>query len=303
MKITSSILVLCLLATFGCKEINHRYQYGNLTVIDNNDNTKVLRKNRGDEVMLGAIYFTSQFGSPGSTKVITKRILKLGNNVDPGESVNAGYLNFQSDEYGEGLGSTDLTKVKPYLFTQEELNDLDVGPTITGVAIIAVEEDQIGDSQLNTQLNNGANNLREGLQVFVESEAYEETSAAERPRYILGAISNAQNYRPGASGGLSGGGYDGDPITILSTLFFGIPLNIMGNIGHDLIEVSAIINIGVEQGANPLFDLLYNACNRNLSPSNLKICSLDHNGPVSLEFSGEDAIWHLDLRHSATVVE
>ena len=115
-----------------------------LTVNDRNETRRV--EGRGDEPYLGAVYFRSIFGIPGSTKVeVLDALTTLGDNVGAGESVPV----------------TDLSVI-------------DVGSAsgfgLMGLQIVAMERDKRGKDIVRDKLNETARKLRAGLIDHVEND-------------------------------------------------------------------------------------------------------------------------------------
>jgi hypothetical protein len=125
-----------------------------LTVHDRQETRRI--EGQGDEPYLGAIYFRSIVGKPGSTKVKTLTKLKtLGHNVKAGRN-----LAIPAD------AELMVTDVSPAWSDLGSL--LTNGLTIMGFALVAMEEDKRGKSDVREELKKVARKLKEALVTEIE---------------------------------------------------------------------------------------------------------------------------------------
>lgn len=244
--------IFFVLFSVGCREVEHRLEFQDLTVVDSNEYR--WSQGHGDEIMLGTIYFTSQFGVAGSSRVQSLPVQKIASNVRTGRSIGRDRtsrfdFNWNTFKQSASDGSTRAI-LSSYSQTLGEFISSRVGPSIEGAIVVAVEEDGLGSRKVNDRFNTVVNDVLQGLQRYIESSDYASSAGnfGLRADYFgdmllcfkLFAESGADCN---SSGALSGGGD-------WTNLFF--PLNrvlgaILGSRAHDLIGQSVILYIGVDK--------------------------------------------------------
>lgn len=154
-----------------------------LTVRDRQEDRSV--EGRGDEPYLGAIYFRSIIGKPGSTKVKTLATLKtLGSNVKGGNTLAV-------PDAAE-LVASDVSPV------WSGVGDIVTnGLSIMGFALVALEEDRRGKDQARAALKGVAKKLKEALVKEIESSL----AALVTPERIMARVKEAVAGSSGSSGG------------------------------------------------------------------------------------------------------
>ncbi|MCG8668964.1 MAG: hypothetical protein MI867_06090 [Pseudomonadales bacterium] len=314
------LLILALLFVIsGCVEVEHRLEFQELRVADRNE-----AKGGGDEVMLGVIYYTGQFGVTGSSAVHVKPVRKLHSNVATGGELwreHTAVFDFSWATFQQGRSGAAQAKVKSYSQTGPEFISSTNGPSVEGAILIAVEQDLVGDRFLNNKFNTAINRVTRALQLYIEDPAYADSAGNRQARfaYVEEKLGCFQEYAKSgrdcyAPGGLAGGGG-------LNGKFFDA---LFGNIGHDLIGIANVLYFGVEDpivigsvadGAKT--DVFRNnrlernqpaSCGRDGVIAELHVCGFTRIGdrPVNANlnflFYGEGARWTLRAKHLTRVL-
>lgn len=303
-----------LFGLMGCREVNHQMEIGELEVEDRNE-----RKGGGDDVMLGAIYFTSNFGVVGSSAVQSFPVRKLADNVGNGgtvprtrtQALDFDWATFQTDATGTSQPSRRSFSQNPAEFWSEEN-----GFSFEGVVFVAVEEDNVGGRILRNKFNTAVRRVEEALALYIEDPSYADTvnNFLTRPAHIEEKLECFQQYAENGSDCNVPGGLSGGSGGFLSNT----------NIGHDQIGTATILFIGAE---NPLLlsgireavtaeqwtgtELLESdeaPCGGPLA-SDFHVCEFIDgtdtavNNTINLLFRGEGARWTLAVRNLTQIVE
>lgn len=291
----------------GCKEVEHTIDSGTLWVASESE-----WKGGGDDIILGAVYFTSNFGVPGSADV---EFIPLGNVAD-----DVGEGNIVSEAQLQGLNfnwtrfnRTGAPEEKSYSQTDAQLSSAQYGFSFEGVIYIAFEEDRRGDDDIARVARGYRDRVERALEVFIEDDSYQslQDDNLARRNHVLEKL---ECFQTAVIDGESCGGFG----------FSDVSYNRIGGRWHDFIGVAQLYFIGTENRLmiRQIRDLFtatrwYSSGEQHEGPSNcgglsaadVHVCEFvdDFDRPVENEinllFRGDEGRWIWNLNNATSVVE
>ena len=296
--------IIALLA--GCKEVEHTIESGTLLVSKESES-----KRGGDDVMLGAVYFTSNFGVPGSADVEFIPLAKVADNIGEGNIVSEAQLqglNFNWTRFNH----TGAPEEKSYSQTDSELSSALYGFSFEGVIYIAFEEDRRGDDAIARVARGYRDRVERALEVFIEDDSYQSLQGNNlaRREHVLRRL---ECFQTAVINGESCGGFNFSDV-----LYNG------GGPKHDFIGVAQLYFIGTEnrlmirQVRNLFTATRWHSSGEQYegssncggsSAADVHVCEFvdDFNRPVENElnllFRGDGGRWIWNLNNATSVVE